>query len=210
MLGKTPRGVTEKLKETRQGIKPYLIWAWLLVFLLLAILFIIAVFIWRPWRPVPQQQVTDSIQQTAASQDLNQDYRFYDVLPQQKVAPIPEQAVPEVKQTAQPPVVEPTAPITIDESVDDPFDESQTPVRAAIEPMYILQIQSFSDADHADAKRAEVLLNGISADVVMSNTGNKVWYRVVSGPYHSEQAAKLAQQTLRNGGIDAIIVKKQD
>ena len=43
---------------------------------------------------------------------------------------------------------------------------------------------------------------------MIMNEGNKVWYRVISGPYESQDAARIAQQTLQNGGIDSIIVKQ--
>ena len=60
----------------------------------------------------------------------------------------------------------------------------------------------------ADARRAEIILNGLSADVVRSVENGKVWYRVVSGPYDSAEAAIIAQQTLQNSGIDSIVVKR--
>ena len=64
------------------------------------------------------------------------------------------------------------------------------------------------DPDQADARRAEIILNGLSADVVRSVENGKVWYRVVSGPYDSAEAAIIAQQTLQNSGIDSIVVKR--
>ena len=62
--------------------------------------------------------------------------------------------------------------------------------------------------DQADARRAEIILNGLSADVVQSTENGKVWYRVVSGPYDSQEAAVIAQQTLQHSGIDSIVVKR--
>ena len=73
---------------------------------------------------------------------------------------------------------------------------------------YILQVRSFDDPDQADARRAEIILNGLSADVVRSVENGKVWYRVVSGPYDSAESAIIAQQTLQHSGIDSIVVKR--
>jgi len=74
-------------------------------------------------------------------------------------------------------------------------------------PNYILQVRSYDDPDQADARRAEIILNGLSADVVQTTENGKVWYRVVSGPYDSQEAAVIAQQTLQHSGIDSIVVK---
>ena len=34
------------------------------------------------------------------------------------------------------------------------------------QPSFILQVRSFPDPDSADARRAEIILNGLSADVI--------------------------------------------
>lgn len=72
---------------------------------------------------------------------------------------------------------------------------------------YILQIKSFNDPDSADAKRSEILMNKLPADVVISTEKGKTWYRVISGPFSTESEAIAAQQNLQNSGIDSIIVK---
>jgi cell division protein FtsN len=51
-------------------------------------------------------------------------------------------------------------------------------------------------------------LNGLSADVVKTVEGGQTWYRVISGPYDSSEAAIIAQQTLQRSGIDSIVVKR--
>ena len=70
------------------------------------------------------------------------------------------------------------------------------------------RIDRVDQLKEADARRAEIILNGLSADVVRSVENGKVWYRVVSGPYDSAEAAIIAQQTLQNSGIDSIVVKR--
>jgi cell division protein FtsN len=75
-------------------------------------------------------------------------------------------------------------------------------------PSFILQVRSYPDPDSADARRAEIILNGLSADVVKTVEGGQTWYRVISGPYDSQEAAVIAQQTLQHSGIDSIVVKR--
>lgn len=75
---------------------------------------------------------------------------------------------------------------------------------------YILQINSFGDADEADRRRAQVLMAGVDAKVVKNTTGNGLpIYQVISRPMTSRQAVATAQQRLQNNGIDSIIVEQR-
>ncbi|MFU8926524.1 SPOR domain-containing protein [Acinetobacter puyangensis] len=207
MFGRAPRGVSERPK-TVTASRAIPSWLWLIVFVLAGLCVAIFLSLWNPWRPVttptPGQPVAK------VDQDTNKDYKFYDLLPQQQVTPIPDQAVPEHQNQQPVVVVEAQAAKTSSNSsqVNDPFDESFQAAKIPVPPRYILQVRSYEDPDFADARRAEIVLNGLSAEVIMTNEGNKVWYRVISGPYDSQESARIAQQTLQNGGIDSIIVKQ--
>ncbi|AAZ19793.1 conserved hypothetical protein [Psychrobacter arcticus 273-4] len=75
---------------------------------------------------------------------------------------------------------------------------------------YILQINSFGDADEADRRRAQVLMAGVDAKVVKNTTDNGLpIYQVISRPMSSRQAVATAQQRLQNKGIDSIIVEQR-
>ncbi|MGP9689885.1 SPOR domain-containing protein [Psychrobacter sp. AOP22-C1-C5] len=75
---------------------------------------------------------------------------------------------------------------------------------------YILQINSFSDADEADRRRAQVLMAGVDARVVKNTTGNGLpIYQVISRPMNNRQTVATAQQRLQNNGIDSIIVEQR-
>ena len=75
---------------------------------------------------------------------------------------------------------------------------------------YILQINSFGDADEADRRRAQVLMAGVDAKVVKNTTGNGLpIYQVISRPMNNRQAVTTAQQRLQNNGIDSIIVEQR-
>lgn len=207
MFGKTPRGVSERPKTNNSKTIPS--WLWLIIFVLVALAALIYLSLfWKPWTPVKKS--TNQPTATSENIDTNKDYRFYDLLPQQQVTPIPEQAVPAHQAKQSIVVIEaPNAQNNqATKGIEDPFDENYQAAQISIEPRYILQIRSYEDPDHADARRAEIVLNGLSAEVIMSNEGQKVWYRVISGPYQSQEAAHIAQQTLQNSGIDSIIVKQ--
>ena len=116
--------------------------------------------------------------------------------------------MPESKNSSTVVIVEaPQAEPAINTPVTEPsLEASEAPV--AHQPSYILQVRSYSDPDSADARRAEIILNGLSADVVKSVENGQTWYRVMSGPYDSPEAAIMAQQTLQRSGIDSIVVKR--
>ena len=203
MFGKTQRGVSERPNKPKKPLIPT--WLGTLVVILIVLSFAIALMLWKPWEPVkPKNQINSEHYQ----EETNKDYRFYDLLPQQQVTPIPEQAVPESKNSSTVVIVEaPQAEPAINTPVTEPsLEASEEPV--AHQPSYILQVRSYSDPDSADARRAEIILNGLSADVVKSVENGQTWYRVMSGPYDSPEAAIMAQQTLQRSGIDSIVVKR--
>ncbi|MCU4444434.1 SPOR domain-containing protein [Acinetobacter pittii] len=204
MFGKTQRGVSERPNKPKKPIIPK--WLGTLVAILAVLCIAVMLMLWKPWQPVPaKNQITSEHYQ---EEDTNKDYRFYDLLPQQQVTPIPEQAIPESKNQGTAMIVE--APSTTQsaasESVGiDPNQSATTPQQ----PTYILQVRSYNDPDQADARRAEIILNGLSADVVKSTENGQTWYRVISGPYDTQDAALAAQQTLQHSGIDSIVIKRK-
>lgn len=197
VFGKTQRGVSERPNKPKKPLIPT--WLGTLVVILIVLSFLVALMLWKPWEPVkPRGQVTSEHYQ----QDTNEDYRFYDLLPQQQVTPIPDQAVPETKTEEPSVIVEAPTTDEITDGINDIVAANET------KPSYILQVRSYHDPDSADARRAEIILNGLSADVVRSVENGETWYRVVSGPYDSQDAALIAQQRLQNSGIDSIVVKR--
>mgnify|MGYP000691594175 FL=1 len=202
MFGKTQRGVSERPNKPKKPLIP----AWLgtLVVVLVLLCFAVALILWKPWAPVqPKGQISSEHYQ----EDTNKDYRFYDLLPQQQVTPIPEQAVPETQQQNTVVIVE--APTAVEAPAASEANVGLTEMSApVVKASYILQVRSYTDPDAADARRAEIILNGLSADVLKSTEGGETWYRVISGPYDSAEAAVIAQQTLQHSGIDSIVVKR--
>ena len=201
MFGKTQRGVSERPNKPKKPLIPK--WLGMLVAILAILCVGVMLMLWQPWQPVPaKNQVTSDHYQ---EEDTNKDYRFYDLLPQQQVTPIPEQAVPETKQQGNVVIIESPKPET---TTEDPTAITSTEPAVPAQASYILQVRSYPDPDSADARRAEIILNGLSADVVKTVENGQTWYRVLSGPYDSQDAALAAQQTLQHSGIDSIVIKR--
>lgn len=204
MFGKTQRGVSERPNKPKKPLIPK--WLGTLVAILAVLCIAVMLMLWKPWQPVPaKNQITSEHYQ---EEDTNKDYRFYDLLPQQQVTPIPEQAIPESKNQGTAMIVE--APSTIQSAASESvgIDPNQSATTHQ-QPTYILQVRSYNDPDQADARRAEIILNGLSADVVKSTENGQTWYRVISGPYDTQDAALAAQQTLQHSGIDSIVIKRK-
>ena len=201
MFGKTQRGVSERPNKPKKPLVPK--WLGMLVAILAILCAGVMLMLWQPWQPVPaKNQVTSEHYE---EEDTNKDYRFYDLLPQQQVTPIPEQAVPETKQEGNVVIIESPKPET---TTADPTTITSTEPTAPVQASYILQVRSYPDPDSADARRAEIILNGLSADIVKTVENGQTWYRVFSGPYDSQDAALAAQQTLQHSGIDSIVIKR--
>jgi len=201
VFGKTQRGVSERPNKPKKPLIPK--WLGMLVAILAILCVGVMLMLWQPWQPVPaKNQVTSDHYQ---EEDTNKDYRFYDLLPQQQVTPIPEQAVPETKQQGNVVIIESPKPET---TTEDPITITSTEPTAPVQASYILQVRSYPDPDSADARRAEIILNGLSADVIKTVENGQTWYRVFSGPYDSQDAALAAQQTLQHSGIDSIVIKR--
>lgn len=196
MWGKTQRGVSERPKQPKQSLIPK--WFGTLILILMVLSAAVALMLWKPWAPVhPRSEINAGQPQ----EETNKDYRFYDQLPKQQVTPIPEQAVPANQPKEVGVIVE--APAQPSAEINSAASESNTVAQTS----YILQIKSFNDPDSADAKRSEILMNKLPADVIISTEKGKTWYRVISGPFTTQNEAIAAQQTLQNSGIDSIIVK---
>lgn len=201
MFGKTQRGVSERPNKPKKPLVPK--WLGMLVAIFAILCAGVMLMLWQPWQPVPaKNQVTSEHYE---EEDTNKDYRFYDLLPQQQVTPIPEQAVPETKQEGNVVIIESPKPET---TTADPTTITSTEPTAPVQASYILQVRSYPDPDSADARRAEIILNGLSADIVKTVENGQTWYRVFSGPYDSQEAALAAQQTLQHSGIDSIVIKR--
>lgn len=228
MFGKAPRGATQRpaTPDVKKPLVPA--WLWLIFGTLLGLSFAVVLYLWQPWQPssrVEPEQISTTeppADSTAtAEQKQSENYQFYDLLPKQQVTPVPDQAVPKSEITAAEPLPDAASAVTdvfdgtdLANTVPTPSSTSQNPTSssavAEVQPVYLLQVNSFTDADEADRQRAEVLLVGLSADVRQTTTRDgTLWYRVVSGPYVTRNEAMIAQRNLQDSGIDSLVVEQR-
>lgn len=78
------------------------------------------------------------------------------------------------------------------------------------ERTYILQINSFTNADDADRRRARVLMAGVDAQIAKKQIPDgMVVYQVISRPMTSQTQVAEAQARLQENGIDSLIVEQR-
>lgn len=217
MFGKAPRGATQRppVKEPRNDQQLIPGWLWMIFGMLLGLFIMVVLYLWQPWRPA--NRPIDATQPTSAEtshNETNKDYQFYDLLPKQQVTPVPDEAVPANPSTAADNIiVAPPSSVPAEPAIQDATSAaSSDPVEitAAATPQYILQVNSYQNPDDADARRAEILLVGLPADVRQSTLADgSSWFRVVSGPYANRAEALNAQNMLQNSGIDSLVVEQR-
>lgn len=211
MFGKAPRGATQRApaKEKNQPLVPT--WLWMVFGILLGLSFAALLYLWQPWQPAQrpidatQPITTDAVED---DEETNQEYQFYELLPKQQVTPVPDEAIPET--TSKPSgdhiiIAPPTVTAEQNSAHADPVEMSAAPAV----PQYILQVNSYKNPDAADARRAEILLVGLPADVRQNTLADgTVWFRVISGPFNNKTEALNAQRLLQDSSIDSLVVEQ--
>jgi cell division protein FtsN len=74
---------------------------------------------------------------------------------------------------------------------------------------YVLQVGSFPDASKADAKKAQLALQGFAAHVQTITLDGQTWNRVQIGPFASATELQRVQKRLADAGIHAIPLKEK-
>lgn len=264
MLAKKPKGATTKRERSSVAGLLWMFVGAVLTLMIGVFLYLSPLFDFNK-SPDNAENADRQVQPRVNTDTDNEDYEFYDILPNQEMVAIPDEQFGDGNQgqvgsngfepdvvVTEPPVdsgnfgvsetttIEPSAGNSAANSSDDgqitvteedaTYDAPSAPsnngngnansnngngngrasVQSAGGTTYILQINSFSNADEADRRRAQVLMAGVDAKVVKNTTANgEPIYQVISRTMSSRQAVSRAQQNLQNNGIDSIIVEQR-
>ena len=73
---------------------------------------------------------------------------------------------------------------------------------------YRLKTGSFKSMEGADRQKAQLLLNGLSAQIEGALINEAQWYRVFTGPFGNRSQMNKAQDQLADMGIQAVEIKQ--
>jgi cell division protein FtsN len=164
-----------------------------------------------------------------ATQDTEEDYDFYTLLPGEETAlsdtELADRARAEeaARQAAEPPkpadaIDTATPPAAVDAGTPPAIDTATpTPPKpdrdtaAAAEPRgdarYILQAGAFAASGDAEALKARIAFLGLGARVESAQIQGKTVYRVRMGPYGTATDLADAKRKLAGGGLPAMAIK---
>lgn len=97
------------------------------------------------------------------------------------------------------------------ELFDVAYHSEQAPIMPATVmesvPSHYVQLSSFRDRSNAEAFRTEVSQLNSDVNVVFATVNGSRYYRVVLGPYATEDAARNNQQTMARLGHEGILIE---
>ncbi len=73
---------------------------------------------------------------------------------------------------------------------------------------YRLKTGSFKSMVSADRQKAQLLLNGLTAQIESANINGSAWFRVFTGPFVNRSQMNKAQDQLADMGIQAVEIKQ--
>ena len=143
----------------------------------------------RPAARLAQQQVAplakdeepEANKPAPASQQAEQEFDFYEMLPKFEVV-IPEEGSNVVPEAATGPVQKPG--------------------------QYYLQAGSFRNHADADRVRALIALQGVESKIQKVTIDRDTWHRVRVGPITNLQKLEEARSKLRQAQIDALVIRQ--
>jgi len=159
----------------------------------------LAAMLWRPHPADPAASAADS--NPKAQAEAKPRFDFYTLLKESEVF------VPEVEE---PPLVKAPLPVDPAKKKDDARDEEKAAPEKSSAYEFILQTGSFRARGDADSLRARLLLLNLKATVESAGAKpGEVWYRVMVGPFTSQETVARARTALQQNGVDSILVKRK-
>lgn len=90
------------------------------------------------------------------------------------------------------------------------INTSSLPAATVQQYTYIMQAGSFTTAEDADRRRAEILLMGMQAKIEKADNGERsTRYRVYVGPFQDRASANRARAQLSNNTIETLLLKRK-
>jgi len=153
---------------------------------------------------VAQPGSSPGIAASSAASSASQ-FDFYKVLPEKEVV------IPNAELSAMAKAEQQQAAAANNTSTVTPAaaGTNAATATAASEGSYVLQVGAYPDAAAADAKKAELALQGFTAHVQTISLDGKTWNRVRLGPFATATQLQTMQKKLQAAGVQAMPMKEK-
>jgi len=151
---------------------------------------------------VAQQGSSPGIAGSSAGSSASQ-FDFYKVLPEKEVV------IPNAELSAMAKAEQQKAAAANNASASTPAVASANTGTASSQGTYVLQVGAFPDSGAADAKKAELALQGFTAHVQTISLDGKTWNRVRLGPFATATELQAMQKKLQAAGFQAMPMKEK-
>ena len=156
---------------------------------------------------VAQAGSSPGIAATSSAPSSASQFDFYKVLPEKEVV------IPNAELSAMAKAEQQKAAAANNTSTATPAAASAVTnadnTAASSKGTYVLQVGAYPEADKADAKKAELALQGFTAHVQTISLDGKTWNRVRLGPFATATELQAMQKKLQAAGFAAMPMKEK-
>jgi cell division protein FtsN len=152
---------------------------------------------------VAQQGSSPGIAASSSAASSVSQFDFYKVLPEKEVV------IPNAELSAMAKAEQQKAAAANNASTSTPAVTSASATSASGKGTYVLQVGAYPDSSAADAKKAELALQGFTAHVQTISLDGKTWNRVRLGPFATATELQAMQKKLQAAGFSAMPMKEK-
>ncbi|HKT42665.1 MAG TPA: SPOR domain-containing protein [Rhodanobacteraceae bacterium] len=152
---------------------------------------------------VAQQGSSPGIAASSSAASSASQFDFYKVLPEKEVV------IPNAELSAMAKAEQQKAATANNASTTAPAVASASETPSSSKGSYVLQVGAYPDSGAADAKKAELALQGFTAHVQTISLDGKTWNRVRLGPFATATELQAMQKKLQSAGFSAMPMKEK-
>ena len=152
---------------------------------------------------VAQQGGSPGIAASSSAASSGSQFDFYKVLPEKEVV------IPNAELSAMAKAEQQKAAAANNASTSAPATASANETASSSKGTYVLQVGAYPDSGAADAKKAELALQGFTAHVQTISLDGKTWNRVRLGPFATATELQAMQKRLQAAGFQAMPMKEK-
>lgn len=157
---------------------------------------------------VAQPGSSPGIAATSSAPSSASQFDFYKVLPEKEVV-IPNAELSAMAKAEQQKAAAANNTSTATPAAASAVTNTGNTTASSSKGTYVLQVGAYPDSSAADAKKAELALQGFTAHVQTISLDGKTWNRVRLGPFATATELQAMQKKLQAAGFQAMPMKEK-